>query len=392
MAEADPPSSRPLAAIYCIGSFSAVDGSGHPLGLQTQKGNAVLAMLALAPRGTRSRAWLRDKLWSDKDEHQGSASLRQALLEIRQALGPFHARVLTADRQSVRLDLSGVDVDRLRLAADPRGLRALLEGRDAATLDFLEGINIDDPEFEDWLTVERSAWADLVAKAARLPAPPNEPSEASEEVPARLREPEPETETSSRRIGLGLLPCMAAGVSEGEATLADILIETIARCLGEIQPIDVYDFRQSGDPPPAFPKGEGPDWLARLRLTPLGGAVNLTLLVYRTASATLAWSQSVSGAEGEALRLDSPFIGNFLAQCVDRLSRTVFDSPSDLRPEEIVARANYMALNLMFRLDADNLDQAERLLNDANRKDPQAISFGLLSYISSFRVGDNLGV
>jgi tetratricopeptide (TPR) repeat protein len=383
-------SGNPSALIYCIGPFAVTDWTGARLAFQTQRAKAILAMLALAPRGIRSRAWLRDKLWSDRGEQQASGSLRQALLEIRRALSPCGADLVTADKHTVRLDLSRVQVDRLRYAADPLGLKTRLEGRDPASLDFLEGIDIGDPEFEDWLLVERSAWAELVEAAKEIPAAAAAPVRS----PDDRSEPKGNDKEDARapRIGLGLLPTITSEISGNEGRIADVLVETIARSLAEIQPLNIYDLRDNSGLPAPLPSGRGPEWLIRLRMTPLSGAVNVTLLVYQTARMTLVWSNSASGAEGEAIQFDSQFIGNFLAQCVDRLSRTLFDCPRDLRPGDLAARSNYTALNLMFRLDVDSVAEAENLLAKTSLNDPEASSLGLLSYISSFRIGDNIGV
>jgi tetratricopeptide (TPR) repeat protein len=382
-------SDTPSADIHCIGPFAVTGRDAATITFQTQKAKAIVAMLALAPRGVRSRSWLRDKLWSDRDEQQAAASLRQALLEIRRAFAACGADLVTADRHTVRLDLARVWVDRLHYAAQPERLKARLEGRDPASLDFLEGMDICDPEFEEWLSLERSAWAEIVDAANELPTAPL-PAPA-DPAPSEPKAGEAE-DRRVRRIGLGILPPMTADAGGNEARLADILVETIARSVGEIQPLDVFDFRDSPENRPVLPDGDGPEWLIRMRVAPLGSAVNLTLLVYRTARMTLVWSNSASGGDGEIIHLDSQFIGSFLAQCIDRLSRTLFECPADSSRGDAIARANYTALNLMFRLDADSLGTAESLLERANGTDPQASSLGFLSYASSFRIGDNIGV
>lgn len=102
------------------------------------KAQGLLLLLALNPHGERTRRWLQDKLWSDRAPEQGSGSLRQALRHIRMALGD-HADVLQADRQRVALDLSAIDVV------------------DVGRAELAEGLDVRDPEFEAWLTVERAS-------------------------------------------------------------------------------------------------------------------------------------------------------------------------------------------------------------------------------------------
>ncbi|WP_412842370.1 AfsR/SARP family transcriptional regulator, partial [Cereibacter sphaeroides] len=106
----------PDLRMYLFGPFTLLGPDGEELTPKSRKSRAILAMLAVAPRGSRSRVWLRDKLWSDRGEDQASASLRQALLDIRKSLGPRAAHVLTADKNTVSLDLAAVAVDALELA------------------------------------------------------------------------------------------------------------------------------------------------------------------------------------------------------------------------------------------------------------------------------------
>ena len=93
----------------------------------------ILALLALAPERTRSRNWLKTKLWSERFDTQANTSLRRALSNIRKAFGPY-ADCLIADRVNIRL---GPDVIILNDAA--------------AGDELLEDLFINDPEFDDWL-------------------------------------------------------------------------------------------------------------------------------------------------------------------------------------------------------------------------------------------------
>lgn len=102
-------------------------------------------MLCQTADRRRARRWLEAHLWSDRGAEQASGSLRQALTEIRKALGP-EADCLEADRDSVRLTGVVTDLEQDRQAA----AQALQSGRE-----FLEGIDIIDQAFLDWLRDER---------------------------------------------------------------------------------------------------------------------------------------------------------------------------------------------------------------------------------------------
>ena len=133
----------PNLTLRLFGQFRIETADGEELTPRGAKSQALLALLAVEPRHRRSRAWLQDKLWSDRSPSHGAASLRQALVEIRRALGP-HADALHADRRVVALDAS----------------RVAVEARSSDTDEFLEGLDIRDPEFEDWLRSMRSRAAD----------------------------------------------------------------------------------------------------------------------------------------------------------------------------------------------------------------------------------------
>jgi DNA-binding SARP family transcriptional activator len=96
--------------MYLLGPFSLVDGKGKSATPKSQKAQAILAMLALSARGSRSRVWLRDKLWSDRSEDQAAASLRQALLDIHKALGSARDLII-ADKNTVWLDMDRIALD-----------------------------------------------------------------------------------------------------------------------------------------------------------------------------------------------------------------------------------------------------------------------------------------
>ncbi|MCV6626485.1 MAG: hypothetical protein OIF38_10320, partial [Cellvibrionaceae bacterium] len=82
---------------------------------------------------------MESKLWSDRTQERASRSLRQALSDIRDQLG-LHADLLGADRVDVWLDTARVETD-----LEP-GCRFRQAGRD-----FLEGFDVRDDSFEDWL-------------------------------------------------------------------------------------------------------------------------------------------------------------------------------------------------------------------------------------------------
>lgn len=147
-----------------IGPFEAHLDDGSTLVIKEKKARALLAMVLVAPKGKRSRQWLQQKLWSGRGEKEGAASLRQTLAGLRRALAPNEG-ILTADRFEVGLQMD-------RVLADTNNLTALLQGNPAiAESDFLEGLDIPDPEFEGWLTEQRTFWRTQIDRISQDTGP-----------------------------------------------------------------------------------------------------------------------------------------------------------------------------------------------------------------------------
>ncbi len=159
-----------LCRFFLLGPFSISDSNGTPLTPKAQKTCAMLAMLALSPRATRTRVWLRDKLWSDRGEEQGAASLRQALLDARRSFGDLSGQLIVADKKSVSLCLDKISIDtELLLTEAHQSAQDLERLRRSLNEDLLEGMDIRDPEFEDWLVLERQVWERRVSRHLEQP-------------------------------------------------------------------------------------------------------------------------------------------------------------------------------------------------------------------------------
>lgn len=117
------------------GPFRVSDEAGTNRTPKGMRERALLAILLLSPGQRRSRAWLQDKLWSDRSPERASVSFRQALSHIRKALGPL-ARRLHADRSAVWIEP--------KVVVDPSP-----QGNDVVEL--LDDIDVPDAEFERWL-------------------------------------------------------------------------------------------------------------------------------------------------------------------------------------------------------------------------------------------------
>ena len=155
-----------MLRLTLFGMFRATDERGREIPITSRKGRALLTYLALPPGKARSREAAMALLWSDRGEAQARASLRQALSGLRKALGQDLYEALTIDEDSLKLEADCVVVE------PASGGERLLDG-----------LQVNDPAFEDWLRDERlrhdesagntgpAAPADSIGKPAILVLP-----------------------------------------------------------------------------------------------------------------------------------------------------------------------------------------------------------------------------
>ncbi len=133
--------------VSVMGAFRIRGPRGLDLTPQSMKARGMIAVLLDAPNLSCSRISLQEKLWSDQQSEKGGVDLRKTLTEIRRALGPFRD-VLGADRRSVWLDSK-------RTKSDWHDTRARANASRSG-LEFLDGLVVHDPKFNDWVSDRRT--------------------------------------------------------------------------------------------------------------------------------------------------------------------------------------------------------------------------------------------
>lgn len=139
-----------------FGGFEFIDEGGKTLALGG-KSRALLAYLALQPGHSQSREKLAALLWGGSTDSQARMSLRQALTAIRKSLPPATKGLLLAEGDRIVLDLIKVDCDvprfeKLISSAAPDDLEQAMNIYRGGLLD---GFDLREEAFEDWLRVER---------------------------------------------------------------------------------------------------------------------------------------------------------------------------------------------------------------------------------------------
>ncbi len=157
-----------LLTIRLFGGFEARLSAGPPLILPTKKAQALLAHLALRPGEPHPRDKVAALLWGDKGEEQARHSLRQAISAIRKALSPTSPSCLVLEGNDIALAPSAVEVDAVLFEkyvgdGSPSALEkavALYKGH------FLEGLDVKEEMFEEWLMTERERLRELALDAS----------------------------------------------------------------------------------------------------------------------------------------------------------------------------------------------------------------------------------
>jgi TolB-like protein len=159
----------PRLQLKVLGGFDARWASGPAVDIATKKSRALLAYLALPAGRGHARSKLVDLLWSNRGDEQARNSLRQALTELGRALETGQPGLLIKDHDTIALDAGAVEVDalvfeRLTAAGNAEDLRRADE---LFVGDLLDGIDIPDPNFEDWLRLERQRLRDFAVTAVK---------------------------------------------------------------------------------------------------------------------------------------------------------------------------------------------------------------------------------
>jgi TolB-like protein len=159
-------------------------------------------------------------LWSDRGEEQARSSLRQALASLRKDLAALAGRplVLNGDRVGLDPNLVSIDVADFLASSASSDETELRRAAEFYAGPFLDGLNVMDNAFEDWL---REARADLGGRALKVLRSLAESLAGAERVrfAERLVELDPLGETSHFAL-------MQAHIAQGQAGQAIRQYET----------------------------------------------------------------------------------------------------------------------------------------------------------------------
>lgn len=395
-----PPMSQPKPvafSMFLFGPFTVQGLDGQDLTPKSRKSRAILAMLAVAPRGSRSRVWLRDKLWSDRGEDQASASLRQALLDIRSALGPAAAHLVSADKHTVSLDLAALQIDALD-ALKPTAAKSAF----GQTENFLEGIDVRDPEFEEWLTLERQSWHRRIEEAgfAHDLAPKGQTEDHRAEsaaVPRTMASTAGHPPIAPPQMNAGqdgaqgwrvaLLPPVILGGDPAAVILQSDVQRALLAAFQDTGELRIFDLAPA---PFSDLVGGGfarlPEQInltVQVRVFADPAIVRLAILLQSAVDGALVWADEVQFRRQQLgdVTAAMPLIARATEEALRHFLRH-----TDTEAADADGRLA-SAVSSMFRLTRADLDRSEATLRRHIATHPSAQGYAWMAFLNTFRVG-----
>ena len=149
-----------------LGGFQLrVDSRAVPL--PAKKAQALLAYLALRPGRPHGRDTLMGLLWGEATEQRARHSLRQTVFHLRRVFRRARNAALVVRGDTIALKTAAVSVDALEFQrhlrrGTPAALEAALALYQGALLD---GVNVAEASFEEWLRPERERFREAVLEA-----------------------------------------------------------------------------------------------------------------------------------------------------------------------------------------------------------------------------------
>ncbi|WP_299784448.1 hypothetical protein [uncultured Marivita sp.] len=318
---------------------------------RSAKAQGLLAILALSHGQPWNRAALQDLLWSDRGPAHGRDSLKKALSELRHALN--------RDGECEVLQTSGgpvaLAIDRLRVDVfhEPPS-----EASPVPRQELLAGIDIRDPQFEEWLRLTRQG-------LSRDPC---------------LESAVPTVHRQWHRMHVAVLPTLTAG-GDHVAQLFGGLLR--GRVIDSLRAYDVYKLldrptaaevtRAEAD---AFLKFESVSW---------GSRVVISISCMRVADHESLWGRrfeiNASGAERGAFAVA---VNEITDQITDCLFRKV---PPVLGDDRLVAaRAAMDGIASIFKLTKPSLERSAASFRNAIEIDPRGTYFAWYAFLSAFEL------
>ncbi len=149
--------------IKVLGTLALYHADFGTIGLPGRKAKALFAYLALNADRPQARETLAALLWGNRFDAQARQSLRQCIAQLRKALGGLAPRILAIDGKQVTFQshAAAIDLRQFEQFAAAASPAALSESAKLFEAELLDGLDVDQTEFEGWLRPERAKYREL---------------------------------------------------------------------------------------------------------------------------------------------------------------------------------------------------------------------------------------
>ena len=295
-----------------IGPFGLLAPSGVRIDVRSRKAVALLALLAMAPDGVRTRNWLQTQLWGSRGNVQAQSSLRRELANLARLFARHNAAALLRrdpQRVQLNLDLIQIDVHALAVTVDRRDVRN--KGQ------FLEGLDLRDcDEFEEWLREQRAHFHDFVmqplpSSPAALPGSADILGAAMDDLTYLSQEQKP---VVPPKPSLVVLPFSVTGNPAKDTWQGESMAEQLGLMLTQFPQLFVVS---SAAGAALAARGLSPGEIAAdlgvryvlngsLRIAPEGVRVSVQLIDGKTSQQI--WGRAFKSAQSDALQLEEGIV------------------------------------------------------------------------------------
>ena len=330
------------------------DGADHtPRGM---KARGLLAALGTARALRLPRSRLQDLLYSDRGAGQGAASMRQLLREVRVALDGHRDVLITGP------GWAGLDPAALRVDVEPR------RGVDGQLCEFAADLDINDPEFEDWLRDARQAYLARAEQSER--ADPGVVAAPVEVTPALS-------------AGLPSLTVSAVQSADpGSGMVAEmVLMESVSRA-SDLTPLAVFDQTSGGGAGGSMngaSAGGGAGITLQASAAQFGAQALMNVALIHDASRRIIWSKRFEFRTGH--------MSHDMHRGAEQIALAIMQAAENSSAAALQQR---IPLSDLFSFSARRLDHAEGSLLQAQDALNPGVGLALRSFIRTTQLLERL--
>lgn len=315
-----------MIELKIVPQFNLTDiANASALPLKSNKAKGLIVLLAFAPEYTRSRGWLKNRLWSDRSEDQAASSLRQCLSEIKRSLASF-PDVLITTQQNISLNTELFTFDRLENIKSQSANSEILEDLDT----------IKDHKFRQWVDTIR---LELTSEAL-----------------------ENSTESSNNiRWGKFLLVLeKVTSSSLVENILISELSKSLTKFIVELPDVEIVNtLDTTGD---SDPQQNAPGCRLQINTHSDHTSVFATVSIESLTDQRVLWNDTIFLQDFTAAKLDSSEVLTLSGNIAYQLCEVIRSNKDNIDVESGSSVLLHNAITGIFSLDKSQMLDADRLL------------------------------